>query len=449
MKSKFKYLIEAGIVSAPNALGSAPTFNKPVSSQTSALGGDSAQATQIPVSSALDAAKHYTTRGMSPTDIIMKAANNSYNMSDKRFTDRMPPAEAQSDAAVAPVAPSVSTSSTTSQPTTVNNNPNPFTVAPAPQTTNSASSTAKPVSDKKSKESPGIFASLQNLTRSELQQEVAAGKTQYAVNRQQSEKDREKFADFQARKQERANIIAKTKQAEAEAAAAEPQTQSGSTRTSTATGTGTSGRRIFENNMKMQFKPDALKSLLELQEAGIVDAISSGASSAWDWVKQNVPYVKTATQKVKNVASDTWKYTTNPASAAKTMIKYTTPTAGESEAVRGLKTLVGYSPDTIARMQARRGAAASAFDTGTANEKLKHYEKMFTLSNPATLATSGIAGLVGALAGTKDKMGIGGKLATGIAGAAKDIADYEVKAQAKEAARQKFAREDDWRVLTR
>jgi hypothetical protein len=74
---------------------------------------------------------------------------------------------------------------------------------------------------------------------------------------------------------------------------------------------------------------------------------------------------------------------------------------------------------------------------------------MFAMSNPASLATKTISAGVSALAGTADKMGIGGKLATGIAGAVEDLADYQVKAQAKEAARQKFAREDDWRVLTR
>ena len=47
MKSKFKDLLEAGIVTAPSAFGAKPTSNKPVSSQTGAFGGGSTPANDI------------------------------------------------------------------------------------------------------------------------------------------------------------------------------------------------------------------------------------------------------------------------------------------------------------------------------------------------------------------------------------------------------------------
>ena len=92
---------------------------------------------------------------------------------------------------------------------------------------------------------------------------------------------------------------------------------------------------------------------------------------------------------------------------------------------------------------------------------------MFAASNPASVL-SNFAGKAGgawqaslankaeeaAKAGVKIKTpGFIQNLATSIAGAAagtgQDIVNAQVAAQAKEAARQKFAREDDWRVLTR
>jgi hypothetical protein len=414
MKSKFKYLIEAGIVNAPSALGSKQTYNNvPFETNQNAINQTGAWGNVTPAPT--------------PAPVVSVPVITS---------------------APAPITHSITP--TVSEPTSINNNPNPFTVAPrSPTPPATSAATSSPT--KTSAETP---AATSAPSRTLIKSEPAVKSktpTQYDVNKAASDAEFEKFKAFQQRKQQRAGILAQTKQAEAEAAAGEPQARTGGDMQgrSSSGGTGTSGRRVFENHNRMQFKPDALKSLLDLQEAGIVDAISSGASAAWDWAKQNIPYVKTTSDKVKSVASDAWKYSTNPASAAKTMIKYTTPTPGESEAVRGIKTLIGYSPDTIARMQARRGAAASAFDTATANEKLKHYEKMFAISNPASLVTGAIKAGTSALAGSADAMGIGGKLATGIAGAAKDIADYQVKAQAKEAARQKFAREDDWRVLTR
>ena len=445
MKSKFKDLLEAGIVAAPSAFGVKPASNKPVSSQTGAFGGGSTP-----------------TNTVQPGDVQPGERPNPFTVTPTPAPVAPAPAPVtpapvqtkfnpvQPFGPVIPTVPSVQPGTEyTPTPGSVKPGSTPTTPAPAPVAP--APAPATPSTPK---------PSFLNRPRG-----TGKAKSQYEVNRAASDAEFEKFKAFQARKQERANILAQTRQAEAELADNEPQTRTRGG--GTGRGTGTSGRRIFENNTRMQFKPDALKSLLDLQEAGIADAISSGAAAAWDWAKQNIPYVKTASDKVKSVASDAWKYTSDPAYAAKTMIKYTTPTPGESDAVRFAKTLVGYSPDTIARMQARRGAAASAFDAATANEKLRHYEKMFAASNPASVL-SNFAGMAGgawqaslankaeeaAKAGVNiKKPGFIENLATSIAGAAagtgQDIVNAQVKAQAKEAARQKFAREDDWRVLTR
>ena len=434
MKSKFKDLLEAGIVAAPSAFGVKPASNKPVSSQTGAFGGGSTPANDVQPG---ERPNPFTITpapapvAPAPTPV----APAPVVPTQPKFNPSQPFGQ------VIPTVPSVQPGTEyTPTPGSVKPGSTPTTPAPAPAPVAPATpTTPKPTSGKKTK-TP----------------------TQYEVNRAASDAEWEKFKAFQARKQERANILAQTRQAEAELADNEPQTRTRGG--GTGRGTGTSGRRIFENNTRMQFKRNALKSLLDLQEAGIADAISSGAAAAWDWAK---PYVKTASDKVKSVASDVWKYTSDPAYAAKTMIKYTTPTPGESDEVRFAKTLVGYSPDTIARMQARRGAAASAFDAATANEKLRHYEKMFAASNPASVL-SNFAGMAGGAwqaslankAAEAAKAGINIKtpgfiqnLATSIAGAAagtgQDIVNAQVAAQAKEAARQKFAREDDWRVLTR
>jgi hypothetical protein len=442
MKSKFKDLLEAGIVAAPSAFGVKPASNKPVSSQTGAFGGGSTPANDVQPGERPNPFTVTPNPAPAPAPMTPAPAPTPVAPAPAPVQPKFNPV--QPFGPVIPTVPSVQPGTEyTPTPGSVKPGSTPTTPAPAPVAPAPATpTTPKPTSGKKTK-TP----------------------TQYEVNRAASDAEFEKFKAFQARKQERASILAQTRQAEAELADNEPQTRTRGG--GTGRGTGTSGRRIFENNTRMQFKPDALKSLLDLQEAGIADAISSGAAAAWDWAKQNIPYVKTASDKVKSVASDAWKYTSDPAYAAKTMIKYTTPTPGESDAVRFAKTLVGYSPDTIARMQARRGAAASAFDAATANEKLRHYEKMFAASNPASVL-SNFAGMAGgawqaslankaeeaAKAGVNiKKPGFIENLATSIAGAAagtgQDIVNAQVKAQAKEAARQKFAREDDWRVLTR
>lgn len=418
MKSKFKYLIEAGIVAAPTAFGAKPTSNKPVSSQTGAFGGGSTPANDIqpgerpnpftitPTPAPITPAP----APVAPAPVVPTQPKFNPSQPFGQVIPTVP--SAQPGTEYTPTPGSVKPGSTPVTPT-------PAPVAPASSTPSTPNS------------------SFLNRPRG-----TGKAKSQYEVNRAASDAEFEKFKAFQARKQERASILAQTRQAEAELADNEPQTRTRGG--GTGRGTGTSGRRIFENNTRMQFKQGSLKSLLN----------EVSAFDLFNLSKYVAPYIAPVVNVVKkatDIGSDVVKYSTDPAYAAKTMIKYTTPTPGESKAIRTAKTLIGYSPDTIARMQARRGAAASAFDTATANEKLKHYEKMFAMSNPASLATSGIASAVGALAGAGagDKMGIGGKLATGLAGTVKDIADYQTKAQAKEAARQKFAREDDWRVLTR
>ena len=443
MKSKFKYLIEAGIISAPSAFGAKPTSNKPVNSQSGAWGGDSTSTTNTvepgerpnpftvtpttpPVAPAPAQPKFNPAQPFGPVIPTVPSVQpgTEYTPTPGSVKPGSTPAQpkfnpAQPFGPVIPTVPSVQPGTEyTPTPGSVKPGSTPVTPTPAPVTpTPSTPSTPKP--------------SFLNRPRG-----TGKAKSQYEVNRAASDAEFEKFKAFQARKQERAGILAQTRQAESEAAAAQPQpTTSGASR-----GTGTSGRRIFENHNKIQFKQGSLKSLLN--EVSALDLFNLSK-----YVTPYVAPIANVTKKAANIGSDVLKYATDPAYAAKTMIKYTTPTPGESKEARFAKTLIGYSPDTIARMQARRGAAASAFDTATANEKLRHYEKMFAMSNPASLATGAIRAGVSALAGGPGNMGIGGQLATGIAGAAKDIADYQVQAQAKEAARQKFAREDDWRVF--
>ena len=414
MKSKFKDLLEAGIVTAPSAFGAKPISNKPVSSQTGAFGGGSTPTNDVQPGERPNPFTVTPTPApvapapVAPAPAPVAPAQPKFNPTQP-FGPVIPTVPSvQPGTEYTPTPGSMKPGSTPATPT-------PAPVAPAPSTP----STPNP--------SP---------------RGTGKAKSQYEVNRAASDAEFEKFKAFQARKQERAAILAKTRQAEAETAAAQPQpSTSGMSR-----GTGTSGRRVFENYTRMQFKQGSLKSLLN--EVSGLDLFNLG-KYVTPYVAPAVNLAKNVTKKAADIASGAWKYSTDPASAAKTMIKYTTPTPGESEAVRGIKTLIGYSPDTIARMQARRGAAASAFDTATANEKLRHYEKMFTYSNPASLTTKALSTGIGALAGASDKMGIGGKLATGLAGNLEDIVNYQVAAQAKEAARQKFARQDDWRVLTR
>lgn len=412
MKSKFKDLLEAGIVTAPTAFGAKPTSNKPVSSQTGAFGGGSTPANDIQPG---ERPNPFT---ITPAPAPMTPAPAPAAVQPK-FNPVQP------FGPVIPTVPSVQPGTEyTPTPGSVKPGSTPTTPAPAPVAP--APAPATPSTPK---------PSFLNRPRG-----TGKAKSQYEVNRAASDAEFEKFKAFQARKQERASILAQTRQAEAELADNEPQTRTRGG--GTGRGTGTSGRRIFENNTRMQFKQDSLKSLLN--EVSAFDLFNLSK-----YVTPYIAPVANVVKKAADIASDAWKYSTNPASAAKTMIKYTTPTPGESKTVRDIKTLIGYSPDTIARMQARRGAAASAFDTATANEKLRHYEKMFTYSNPASLTTKALSTGIGALAGASDKMGIGGKLATGLAGNLEDIVNYQVAAQAKEAARQKFARQDDWRVLTR
>jgi hypothetical protein len=429
MKSKFKDLIEAGIVTAPSAFGAKPISNKPVSSQTGAFGGGSTPANDV-----------------QPGERPNPFRPNPFTVTPTPAP--VAPAPAPAPVAPAPVAPApvqpkfnpvqpfgpVIPTVPSVQPGT-EYTPTPGSVKPGSTPTTPAPAPVAPAPAPATPSTPK--PSFLNRPRG-----TGKAKSQYEVNRAASDAEFQKFKAFQARKQERASILAQTRQAEAELADNEPQTRTRGG--GTGRGTGTSGRRIFENNTRMQFKQGSLKSLLN----------EVSAFDLFNLSKYVAPYIAPVVNVVKkatDIGSDVVKYSTDPAYAAKTMIKYTTPTPGESKAIRTAKTLIGYSPDTIARMQARRGAAASAFDTATANEKLKHYEKMFAMSNPASLATSGIASAVGALAGAGagDKMGIGGKLATGLAGTVKNIADYQTKAQAKEAARQQFARLDDWRVLTR
>jgi hypothetical protein len=247
---------------------------------------------------------------------------------------------------------------------------------------------------------------------------------------------------------------------------------------------GRSTRRVFEQQ-DFRFKTNALKSLLPLQEGGVVDA----ASALWDATKQYGKDVYNqgfgaATQKaLGKIASSTVKgiedatgteYFTkgaiHPNIAAREFVnKITKETPGEP-ALNLVKNLTRYSPQTLARMQAGRYARAAAFTPEEAEEKFSHYAKMAALTNPLTYGGALAAGIGSALSSSAVKAAapaigsaiggtVGGAIGTGVAGlaglaglavggagkVAQKLANPYLAQQARETGKLIAARKDDWR----
>jgi hypothetical protein len=125
--------------------------------------------------------------------------------------------------------------------------------------------------------------------------------------------------------------------------------------------------RIFEQQ-NLQFKSGTLKSLLE---GGIVSDIKKY-------------YIPSGNQNIK----DTLDFYTNPKLAAKRFITATTPQPGDDEKVSYLKSLVGLSPVTWAKVQAGKAASAAAFDPTVGAEKIKHYANIIQTTDPVNILST-------------------------------------------------------------
>jgi len=187
--------------------------------------------------------------------------------------------------------------------------------------------------------------------------------------------------------------------------------------------------RIFEQQ-NLQFKSGTLKSLLE---GGVV--------------------------------SDTLNYftpTMSPKVAAKRFIDITTPQPGGDSSINFVKSLVGVSPVTYAKLQAKKAASAAAFDPTIGAEKIKHYANIIQATDPINLAGKLARGLGTAaqfelrnrlyygLGDTRSsplsKLGLGrlGAAAGAFGGAAGIAAPY-TQAKATVAGKIVAAQKDDWR----
>jgi len=231
---------------------------------------------------------------------------------------------------------------------------------------------------------------------------------------------------------------------------------------------GRSTRRVFEQQ-DFRFKTNALKSLLPLQEGGVVDA----ASALWDATKQKLGKIASSTVKGIEDATGTEYFTKgaiHPNIAAREFVnKITKETPGEP-ALNLVKNLTRYSPQTLARMQAGRYARAAAFTPEEAEEKFSHYAKMAALTNPLTYGGALASGIGSALSSSAVKAAapaigsaiggpVGGAIGTGVAGlaglaglavggagkVAQKLANPYLAQQARETGKLIAARKDDWR----
>jgi len=187
--------------------------------------------------------------------------------------------------------------------------------------------------------------------------------------------------------------------------------------------------RVFEQQ-NLQFKSGTLKSLLE---GGVV--------------------------------SDTLNYftpTMSPKVAAKRFIDITTPQPGGDSKINFVKSLVGVSPVTFAKLQAGKAASAAAFDPTVGAEKIKHYANIIQATDPINLAgklASGLAtaaqfelrnrlyyGLGDTRSSPLSRLGLGplGAAAGALGGVAGIAAPY-TQAKATVAGKIVAAQKDDWR----
>jgi hypothetical protein len=191
---------------------------------------------------------------------------------------------------------------------------------------------------------------------------------------------------------------------------------------------GRSRRRIFEQQT-LQFKPNTLKSLLE---GGVVT----------DTLKFMTP-------------------TASPKEAAKRFIDLTTPQPGEDYKINYVRSFLGLSPTTFAKLQAGKAASAAAFDPTIGAEKIKHYANIIQSTDPINIGAKIAAGAgaaaqfelrnrlyygLGGGRGPLSGKGLGtiaglGALAGGIGGL---VAPY-TQAKALVAAKLVAAQKDDWR----
>jgi hypothetical protein len=311
-------------------------------------------------------------------------------------------------------------------------------------------------------------------------------KSQYNVNQAEVTSEHEKFKQRMARRTERANLLAQTSRAEAEAVEADIALMRAKHPSYGRGGRSRGGYGIFEQRV-LQFKPNALKTLLHLQEGGVGDA----AAATWNFAKDYASDVwnqgfGAATKKAAGKISDNaikgiedatgteyfTKGAIHPNVASREFVKMTKEVPGDT-ALNVVKNLARYSPTTLARMQAGRYARAAAFDPSEAEEQLSHYAKIHAMTNPLSYATSyagdiakGIGQMSGLLpvAGAAIGGAVGGKVGAGIgklagagaglatsvsaglaAQAANKIVAPAIAAQAREAARLDAARLRDWR----
>ena len=253
-------------------------------------------------------------------------------------------------------------------------------------------------------------------TKSETPDKVSASSTSSKPAKGQEHIDRHN--DYLARTQRKLERDRLTRQAEIEAAS----------HTARMERIGRSRRRIFEQQT-LQFKPNTLKSLLE---GGVVT----------DALKFITP-------------------TASPKEAAKRFIDLTTPQPGEDSKINYVRSFLGLSPTTFAKLQAGKAASAAAFDPTIGAEKIKHYANIIQSTDPYNIGAKIAAGAgaaaqfelrnrlyygLGGGRGPLSGAGLGtiaglGALAGGIGGL---VAPY-TQAKALVAAKLVAAQKDDWR----
>lgn len=259
---------------------------------------------------------------------------------------------------------------------------------------------------------------------------AVSGKQETKNEPAKSQEHIDRHNDYLARTQRKLERDRLTRQAEVEAA----------THSARMARIDRSRQRIFEKQT-LKFKPNTLKTLLE---GGIVSDVKkyfvpSGNQNALDFY-------------------------TNPKLAAKRFITATTPQPGDDANVSYLKSLVGVSPVTWAKVQAGKAASAAAFDPTIGAEKIKHYANIIQATDPINIlgtVTRGIGNAAQLELRNRLYYGFGdsttrssplnraglGTLGTvaGVAGGVGGLVAPYTEAKAKIAARMVAAQKDDWR----